>query len=286
MPIIKRVHPSSSGNPEASKGGSPKAEGGTGQPPLNTETKHDPFDGLEWNGSTERRQNSVGRRTDDALDLSAFKEAEAQHHALQQIAHKEGFNQGYDEGYAEGVQQGRASGHEAGYAEGMREAQEASNAIWDIISQLDSAKNTVLSEALEDLVPMAMAIAQRILKTEVACDRNLVVSLALDTFEKVDRTQKEIVFKVHPSDVARLRQHIQDNEEIWLGEVKRELIVVGDETVDMGSCAVETSGGQIDARFKTQLNVVRNILGLREEKEQVLSSENEFDHLLQTEALD
>jgi flagellar biosynthesis/type III secretory pathway protein FliH len=286
MPIIKRIQTSGAGKSPSQQGGHSKEQEfhpHNDTAPVHETTNEDTFAGLEWNGSTERRSPIASRRMEDYHNLSKFQNAEADYQKAMEAARTEGFHQGYESGYAEGFSKGLIKGQEAGYAEGMQEAQAASNAIWDIISQLDSAKNTVLSEAMEDLAPMAMAIAQRILKTEVACDRNLVISLALDVLEKVDRTQKEVVFKVHPSDVARLRHHIHENEEVWLGEVKRTLIVTGDDSVDVGSCMVETAGGQIDARFKTQLNVIRGLLGLVEEKEQVVSSESEFDHLLKTD---
>ncbi|XVJ51149.1 MAG: hypothetical protein HEQ32_03310 [Vampirovibrio sp.] len=206
------------------------------------------------------------------------------------------FQQAYEEGHAQGIQAGRQEGftqaqsegyqhgYEAGHAEGMKEAHQASEEIWQILDQLETIKNQVLEKSVQDIVPMAMAIAQRLIKVEVSCDRALVVGIALDVLGKVDRTQKEVVFKVHPHDVKLLRQHIKDHEETWQGEVQRHIIVVGDADVDEGSCIVETSGGQIDASFHTQLHMIRKILGLPNVA--IASQSNakaEFDHLLEGE---
>jgi flagellar assembly protein FliH len=200
-------------------------------------------------------------------------------YALEQATH-----QAQEQGYQAGFEQGKADGFQQGYTQGMAEAEESAQEIWSILDQLETVKNKVLEKSVQDIVPMAMAIAQRLIKVEVSCDRHLVVGLALDVLGKVDRTQKEVVFKVNPQDVQLLRQHIKDNEETWQGEVQRHYIVVGDDHVDLGSCIVETSGGQIDASFKTQLKMIRKLLGLPNvattEKE---ASESEFDHLLNPE---
>ena len=153
------------------------------------------------------------------------------------------------------------------------------------MDQLDTIKHQVLEKSVQDIAPMAMAIAQRLIKVELSCDRALVVGIALDVLGKVDRTQKEVVFKVHPSDVKFLRQHIKEHEETWQGEVQRHIIVVGAAEVDLGSCIVETSGGQIDASFTTQLHMIRKILGLPNVAIALQSNaEAEFDHLLEGDA--
>ncbi len=200
-------------------------------------------------------------------------------YALEQAAH-----QAQEQGYHAGFEQGKADGFQDGYAKGMAEAEESAQEIWAILDQLESIKNKVLEKSVQDIVPMAMAIAQRLIKVEVSCDRQLVVGLALDVLGKVDRTQKEVVFKVNPQDVQLLRQHIKENEETWQGEVQRHYIVVGDDHVDLGSCIVETSGGQIDASFSTQLKMIRKLLGLPNvATTEADASQSEFDHLLHPE---
>jgi flagellar assembly protein FliH len=258
-----------------------------------TPLPENPLEGLEWTEEAlqrgdvpERRQAPLRRASDQQQQQQQWNARQAYEQAQEegfQAGYRDGIEKGIQEGLTQGMEKGIANGYDTGYHKGMEEAQHAAQAIWAIIQQLDIAKTTVLEQAMQDLVPMAMAIAQRLIKTEVSCDRNLVASIALDVLRNVDRSQKEVVFKVHPDDVSRLRQHIQDHEELWLGEVRRTLIVSPDGSVDPGSCMVETAGGQIDARFKTQLNVIRGLLGLPELSEQALAPENEFDYLLQDE---
>jgi|GEM_PF-6491611 len=250
------------------------------------------LEGLVWNEDTvsqgvapERRSSHPpSRRQQDANQQSMSQEA---YNAQVDQAYQSGYQNGRAEGFPVGKEEGAKAGYDEGLARGLEEAKEASQAIWSILDQLDTAKSQVLEKSIQGIVPMAMAIAQRLLHTEVTCDRTLVVAIAKDVLSKIDRLQKEVVFKVHPDDVQRLRQDIEDNEDIWMGEVKRNIIVVGDEDVEMGSVISETSGGQIDASFSTQLNMMRKILGLPETKEApALTGAEEFAHLLEPNGSD
>jgi flagellar assembly protein FliH len=233
----------------------------------------------------------VWEETQVPQDPSTYKRRRSDHEApldpqaIYQDAYDTGYNKGYQDGHPQGYQAGFEEAKQNGYAEGMKDVEESSKAIWQILDQLDTIKSQVLEKSVQDIAPMAMAIAQRLIKVELSCDRALVVGIALDVLGKVDRTQKEVVFKVHPSDVKFLRQHIKEHEETWQGEVQRHIIVVGDAEVDLGSCIVETSGGQIDATFTTQLHMIRKILGLPNVAIASQSSaEAEFDHLLEGDA--
>jgi flagellar assembly protein FliH len=146
-----------------------------------------------------------------------------------------------------------------GFQEGLKEAQEASQAFWKLLDELEALKEHTLEQALSYVVPMALEVARRILKTEAACDKTLVLGMAKSLLQRVERTQKQLLFRVHPQEAALVRQAIEENP-IW-SQNDRELLVLEDESVELGSCCIETPAGQIDGNFSTQLETLRQLLG-------------------------
>jgi flagellar assembly protein FliH len=151
---------------------------------------------------------------------------------------------------------------EAGFQEGLRQAQQTIESVWVLLDDLQTAHQQALLNSVEQIVPIAIEIAEKIIKTEVACDKTLLIALAKDLLTKVDRTQKQVIFKVNPSDASFFRAEVEQSP-VWRSN-EREIVVEEDATVAQGSCVLETAGGQIDANFNTQLKTVRKLLGLPE----------------------
>jgi flagellar assembly protein FliH len=151
---------------------------------------------------------------------------------------------------------------EAGFQEGLRQAEQSLSGVWDLLENLQTAHQQALANSVEQIVPIAIEIAEKIIKTEVACDKTLLIAIAKDLLSKVDRTQKTIVFKVNPADVALLKDEIERHPSWRMND--RDILVEEDAAVAQGSCVLETAGGQIDANFHTQLKTVRQLLGLPE----------------------
>jgi flagellar assembly protein FliH len=151
---------------------------------------------------------------------------------------------------------------EAGFQEGLRQAEKSLDSIWDLLENLQTAHQQALANSVEQIVPIAIEIAEKIIKTEVACDKTLLIAIAKSLLAKVDRSQKQVLFKVHPADVALLKDEIERHPSWRMND--RDILVEEDASVAQGSCVLETAGGLMDANFHTQLKTVRQLLGLPE----------------------
>ncbi|MEB3245350.1 MAG: FliH/SctL family protein [Vampirovibrionales bacterium] len=153
-----------------------------------------------------------------------------------------------------------AQAREQGYQAGLEAAQETLDGLRKAIEALQGAREEAMAQAAEDLAPMALKIAEKILQTEAKCDADLVVSLARETIASLGAAAKRIRLRVNPQEFEHVKQIItQDPQSICLDA---ELSAYADESVDMGSVIVETPSGNIDARFSTQLAALSQLLGI------------------------
>jgi flagellar assembly protein FliH len=204
----------------------------------------DPFlQSLVWDETTIASGQAPDRRGDPrpirrGEDLSLLEQAKTEAHYIKEQA------------------------REAGFQEGLRQAEKSLDGIWELLENLQTAHQQALANSVEQIVPIAIEIAEKIIKTEVACDKTLLIAIAKDLLSKVDRTQKTVVFKVNPAEVALLKDEIERHPSWRMND--RDILVEEDGSVAQGSCVLETAGGQIDANFHTQLKTVRKLLGLPE----------------------
>jgi flagellar biosynthesis/type III secretory pathway protein FliH len=151
----------------------------------------------------------------------------------------------------------RQNAYQSGYTDGVASAEADIDALKTQFAQLLEGRDTLVDDMVKQLGPLAVAIAEKILKTEVSCDEQLTERLARDTLQKAGRDVKTVMIKVHPEQLTMVRAAFRDHPPEGL---LAELSVVDDDTVDWGSCMIETDSGMIDGRFSTQLNLLQKLL--------------------------
>ena len=144
----------------------------------------------------------------------------------------------------------------------MAAAQQAMAELQQQMQQVMVSRHQAFEELADDLAPIALAIAEQIVRAEIACDEELILHLVRDTLQKLDRrTTKSVIIKLHKDDVPPVQEHLAQNP---LYELKAELIILDDITVERGGCLVETHSGLIDATLKTRIEMVCSLLGIVE----------------------
>ncbi len=152
----------------------------------------------------------------------------------------------------------RENAYQEGFDQGLMEAQGTVEELQGVIQRLLKAREEALSSSADEIASIAVQVAERIIRTEVACDPSLVLGLVKDTIQKAGRNNKTILVKVHPDDIPLVKQGLRDDP---IPNLDAELIVMEEPTVDPGSCIVETNSGLVDATFSTQLHVLRQLFG-------------------------
>jgi flagellar assembly protein FliH len=156
----------------------------------------------------------------------------------------------------------RESAHAEGFQAGLDAASLALEQVSERLLALLQAQDSALQAMADQLAPLAVQIAERLLKTEVTCDDTLINAYVREVLQKVGRDVKELIIRVEPEAVTFLKQAFK--AEPW-GDGTVHITVLGDETVDAGSCTVETSGGLVDATFTTQLALLKKAMNIVDE---------------------
>ena len=154
-----------------------------------------------------------------------------------------------DEAQREGFERGRAEGRDQALKEESRKLGEG---IRKILLEVERHRSRLELESERDLVRLAVAIAEKIVKAEVkrgaaVAEHNLRAALR----RAVRGHALEI--RLHPDDAAKLRPSGAD-----LGGAT----ITADPSVSPGGCVVLSTAGTVDFDIRTQLDEIeRGLLG-------------------------
>jgi flagellar assembly protein FliH len=151
--------------------------------------------------------------------------------------------------YREGLESGRAAAREelAGTLEALRSG----------CDQLADHAARLEEEAVAEATLLAVEVAARILRAEVAARPERVSEVVRGAIRRAgDRST--LVARVHPDDLAACRATVPEIV-ASMGGISR-LEVVDDPRVTAGSCVLETAAGDVDATFESQLGRVLRAL--------------------------
>jgi flagellar assembly protein FliH len=148
------------------------------------------------------------------------------------------------------VREARAAGAREGETAGRSRAQAEMQAALDrlarSIDDVASLRARLRAEAEADLVKLALAIARRILRREIALDPDALHGLILGALAKL-QGQEIARVRVHPSHAAALTACLRQN--LNAGNVE----IVPDPSRDVGGVIFETPRGNLDAGVESQL---------------------------------
>jgi len=156
------------------------------------------------------------------------------------------------EAHAAGVREGEASGQRRAAAE----LQPVIERLCRSIEEISSLRTRLRQEAEQDLIRLALAIARRVLRRELAIDPDAVHGLVLGALEKL-QSQEISRVRVHPAQEAAVAA--------CLGRLitGSRVEVVADPAREPGSVVFETGRGSLDGSVESQLQEIERGLADR-----------------------
>jgi len=145
-------------------------------------------------------------------------------------------------------------GKKIGLEEGKKEIQEIVQKAMQMLSEVINLRETVYKQLEPQIAKLAIKIAEQIIKSEVTLNYDIVINLIRSALDKV-KDREEVVIKVNPSDLENVRSQEDFFRKLMTGVKHFE--IVGDSTVEKGSCFIDTNLGNLDARISTQLEAIK-----------------------------
>ena len=158
----------------------------------------------------------------------------------------------------EEAEQIKQSAYQEGFNAGLQQAQADLENFRNTLGAFVGAEDRVFQEIAPNILSIALDIAQKIIKTEVKADPQIVLNTVLDVLKTLSKNEPKITIRVNPVQV----QYIKDTlpEEVRLMGMETKLSVLPDENIMEGGCIVQTNNGLVDASIEAQLDIVQNAL--------------------------
>lgn len=150
-----------------------------------------------------------------------------------------------------------------GYAKGRQEAMEEMRrrleplelGLQEACRQVAAARHAVIANTEEELVGLAVAIAERVLRSELGARRDAAAQFVRSALE-VAGSRKVITVRINPGDYELLMEHRAE----LLGS-QESTRLIPDPAIASWGCVVEVETGLVDARVESQLQEAARLLG-------------------------
>lgn len=158
-----------------------------------------------------------------------------------------------EEAYRSAFEKGRQEGNDAGYQEGMAKASEEAASIRvqaaEVLEQAEKIHRHILETVEQEIVDLAMEIAEKLLSTKLAMEPGLVMQVAKESLLLVaDRLS--VVLYINPLEIELVENRKSELHEVL--PARAQLQVIADSSVKPGGCRVETEQGWVDATMETR----------------------------------
>lgn len=151
--------------------------------------------------------------------------------------------------FAKGYAQGERAGTEAG----ARRSEAMLRRLGETLNELAGLREQILRQSERQLVQLALALARRIVKREMAVDDEFLMALARVALDRLGESSAATIH-LHPDDYARTPAR---QLEQWSSS---HIKVTADPAVPRGGCRVESPFGFVDASIDAQFQELARAL--------------------------
>jgi flagellar assembly protein FliH len=148
---------------------------------------------------------------------------------------------------------GYAQGEKAGLEAGAKRTDAVLRRLGETIDELAGLRRQILHHSEQQLVQLALALARRVVRRELAADDELLEALARVALERLGEARPATI-RLNPEDFARAAA---GRLEQWAAA---HVSVVSDPSVSRGGCIVESPFGFVDAGIEAQLQELAGAL--------------------------
>ncbi len=170
------------------------------------------------------------------------------------------------------------------YTEATAKAQEEGEVVKEqvrvLMKELFTVKEKALYQAHKEIIQVALNLAGKILRYQAQIDPNVLKAQVVDAIKKATSEADRVQVFVNPANLQLLEESVEDLKKLFPTGV--DIVPLTRDSIDLGSCIVETKSGQLDATFSTQLQSLTNLITNLEVKE----PEIKIDETIQTPSVE
>lgn len=172
---------------------------------------------------------------------------------IKERAKIDGQAEGHTRGRADGLEEGKKAGHAQALAENSTAMKQLIGSLTQVAAQLDESRDQLQTNAINEVVRLACAIARKVTKRQGAMDErvmceNLKQALSLAVHAA------DVRIAVHPSQLKTLQAELPNLRLAWpqLSHVD----LAEDPSIAPGGARVFTAHGKVDGDLDAQLDHV------------------------------
>ncbi|RJG49024.1 flagellar assembly protein FliH [Motilimonas pumila] len=183
--------------------------------------------------------------------------------AIRTDAFDEGFKEGQAAGFAKGEEEGRleglGKGHEEGLMQGLQQGLElgaeqiaTQSGQWQVLTEQLHFPKLQLDKQIElELVQLAMALAQQIVKVEVQTNPQVILAALKQAIDALPFAAQKTTLLLHPDDLVLVKAVFGDEE-----CDKRGWSLQAEPSFNRGDCQVKTDISSVDYPLEMRVNQV------------------------------
>ncbi len=148
-----------------------------------------------------------------------------------------------------------------GFNEGLefqkKEISPVLDAIAAMIEKMPPVRKDIVAKMEEQIVKLALAIAEKIINQEVATRKEVILGVLKGVLRNISETEG-MKIRINPQDF----RHIMEVKKDFLQSIDgvRNVIFEEDLSIKRGGAVVETMFGEVDARLESQLKEIKTAM--------------------------
>lgn len=188
--------------------------------------------------------------------------------AQEKKAYETGLAKGMADGEKKGEASGRAAGEKAAREEFVKATSTVSAALKASLAELTRRKMQLQADAEADMLHLAMAIAERIVRHEMSVNVGAVLPVVHEAISLCN-DRSDLTLKLNPADVEAVEKEIPNLQGIFTDMARVDLRP--DPAVERGGVLLQNRSNAVDLQLARQFAALERALAG--------SDDNPFDHL-------
>ena len=158
---------------------------------------------------------------------------------------------------AKKVEEALARGRREGIAQAEAKFESTIQALTGALEEVSRLRESLAHSGAQDMLRLVMAIAEQVVRRQVAVDQGVVLSVIKDALQASVRADSYRI-RINPADLDAVTRQ----KPLFLASISglRNLSLETDPSISPGGCRVDSDLGDVEATIESQLDAIRQAL--------------------------